>query len=412
MLARVRDNEHGWSRMAQQVRALAGTRVIDAATMVAGPLGASILADFGADVVKVEPIAGDESRTFGPGRDGMSGVYAGVNRNKRAIALDLRTEEGRELFHELCAGADVLIENMLPTVRAKFGLTAEELRERHPYLICLNVSGYGDSGPSAGRPALDPVAQALTGMIQGTGDPDGRGIKAGPPVADSSAGYLVAVAALVSLFARQKTGAGQNGSVSLVASLFHLQSPWLGQYMLADYVAPRVGNASNFYAPYNAYATRDGGAVHIVAFNDRHFERFVKAAGAEHLLDDERFTNAASRLAHREELDLVLAPWFAERDRDDIVTLLTDQNIICAPVLAYDEAVDHPQIRALEMVVGLESEALGEVRVPGLPIKLSDTPGRVERPPTALGEHTAELLKELGHNDQDIARLLAARVVR
>jgi CoA:oxalate CoA-transferase len=398
--------------MVAMAQALTGTRVIDAATMVAGPLGASILADFGADVVKVEPIAGDESRTFGPGRDGMSGVYSGVNRNKRAIALDLRTEDGRELFHELCAGADVLIENMLPSARERFGLTAEALRERHPHLICLNVSGYGESGPLAGRPALDPVAQALTGMMQATGESNGGGIKAGPPVADAAAGYLVAIAALVAILAKQRTGVGQDGSVSLVGSLFHLQAPWLGQYMLADYVQSRVGNASNFYAPYNAYPTRDGGAVHVVAFNDRHFERFARVADVERLLDDERFADAASRLAHREELDAELAPWFAGRDRDDIVTLLSEQNIICAPVLSYDEAVEHPQIRALDLVVDIEHDTLGPLQVPGIAIKLSDTPGRVERPPTSLGEHTSELLAELGHDDQDIARLLAARVVR
>ncbi|MDX2704525.1 CoA transferase [Streptomyces sp. PA03-6a] len=395
-----------------QTQALAGTRVIDAATMVAGPLGASILADFGADVVKVEPIAGDESRTFGPGRDGMSGVYSGVNRNKRAIALDLRTEEGRELFHELCAGADVLIENMLPGVRERFGLTPEDLRERHPHLICLSVSGYGESGPLAGRPALDPVAQALTGLMQATGEPQGPAVKAGPPIADSASGYLVAVAALVALLAKQRTGAGQHGSVSLVGSLFHLQTPWLGQYLLAGHVQSRVGNASNFYAPYNAYPTRDGGAVHVVAFNDRHFDRLARAVGAERLLDDARFADAASRLAHREELDDALAPWFAGRDRDDVVELLTEQDVICAPVLAYDEAVVHPQIRALDLVVDIAHDTLGPLRVPGVPIKLSATPGRVERPPTSLGEHTAELLKELGHDDEDIARLLAARVVR
>ncbi|MFE9812904.1 CaiB/BaiF CoA transferase family protein [Streptomyces sp. NPDC005227] len=394
-----------------QAKALLGTRVIDAATMVAGPLGASILADFGADVVKVEPLTGDESRTFGPGRDGMSGVYSGVNRNKRAIALDLRAEEGRELFHELCAGADVLIENMLPGVRDRFGLSPDALRRRHPHLICLNVSGYGENGPLAGRPAMDPVAQSLTGLMHATGDVDGPATKAGPPIADSAAGYLIAIAALVALLAKQRTGAGQDGSVSLVGSLFHLQTPWLGQYLLADHVPSRVGNASAFYAPYNAYPTRDGGSVHVVAFNDRHFARLAQVVD-KRLLDDERFAEAASRLAHREELDAALAPWFADRDRDDVVTLLSEQNIICAPVLAYDEAVAHPQIRALDLVVDIEHSTLGPLQVPGIPIKLSDTPGRVERPPTSLGEHTAELLAELGHDNQDIARLLAARVVR
>ena len=208
--------------------ALEGIRVVDAATMVAGPLGASILGDFGAEVIKVEPIAGDESRTFGPGRDGMSGVFSGVNRNKKAIAIDLRTDDGLAIFHKLCAGADVLIENMLPAVRERFGLTAAELRNRHPHLIALNVSGYGDDGPLAGRPAMDPVAQAMTGFMAATGWRGGEAIKAGPPIADSSAGYLIAIAALVAILARQQTGQGQAGSVSLVGHCSICRRPGWG----------------------------------------------------------------------------------------------------------------------------------------------------------------------------------------
>jgi CoA:oxalate CoA-transferase len=394
--------------------ALEGIRVVDAATMVAGPLGASILGDFGADVIKVEPIGGDESRTFGPGRDGMSGVYSGVNRNKRAIALDLRTADGQRIFHELCAGADVLIENMLPAVRKRFGLTAEELKWRHPHLIALNVSGYGDTGPLAGRPAMDPVAQAMTGFMAATGWRGGEPVKAGPPIADSSAGYLVAIAALVAILARSQggDGEGQSGSVSLVGALFHLQTPWLGQYLLADYVQDRPGNGSNFYAPYNAYRTRDGGAVHVVAFNDRHFGKLAQATGLTGLLDDPRFDSPAHRLAHAAEIDAALAPWFAEHDRDEVVAVLAGHDIICAPVLAYDEAVEHPQLRAMELVVDVAHDELGDLRVPGIPIKLDGSPGSIRRPPTTVGEHTAELLAELGHDPEDIARLTAAAVVR
>jgi CoA:oxalate CoA-transferase len=407
ILMKVQDNEQRID-----VQALEGIKVIDAATMVAGPLGASILGDFGADVVKVEPIGGDESRTFGPGRDGMSGVYSGVNRNKKAIAVDLRTAEGREVFHRLLAGADVLIENMLPAVRERFGLTAEELEARHPHLVALNVSGYGDQGPLAGRPAMDPVAQAITGFMAATGPRDGDAIKAGPPIADSSAGYLVAVAALVALFARQRSGAGQNGSVSLVGALFHLQAPWFGQYLFADYVQERPGNASNFYAPYNAYRTKDSGLVHVVAFNDRHFAKLVNATGQPELLEDPRFDTAAHRLANAAAIDAALAPWFAEHDRDEIVALLSSHDIICAPVLAYDEAVAHPQIRAMDLVVDVAHDELGPLRIPGIPIKLQDTPGSIRRPPTSVGEHSVEVLLDLGYSTEDVDRLTAASVVR
>lgn len=392
--------------------ALEGIRVVDAATMVAGPLGASILGDFGAEVIKVEPIAGDESRTFGPGRDGMSGVFSGVNRNKKAIAVDLRTEDGLGVFHKLCAEADVLIENMLPAARERFGLSAEELRRRHPHLIALNVSGYGDVGPLAGRPAMDPVAQAMTGFMAATGWRGGEAVKAGPPIADSSAGYLVAIAALVAILARQQTGQGQAGSVSLVGALFHLQAPWLGQYLLADYVQERPGNGSNFYAPYNAYPTKDGGAVHMVAFNDRHFAKLAQATGQPELVADPRFDGAAKRLANAAELDAALAPWFAAHDRDEVVATLAGNDIICAPVLAYDEAVEHPQITALDLVVDVVHDELDALRVPGIPIKLDETPGSIRRPPSSVGEHTSEVLAALGYQTEDIARLMAAAVVR
>lgn len=394
------------------MQALEGIRVIDAATMVAGPLGASILGDFGAEVVKVEPIGGDESRTFGPGHDGMSGVYAGVNRNKKAIALDLRTDEGRELFHELLASADVLIENMLPAIRGRYGLTSEELRSRHPHLIALNVSGYGDDGPLAGRPAMDPVAQAMTGFMATTGWRDGEAIKAGPPIADSAAGYLVAIAALVGLFARRQGTEGQAGSVSLVGALFHLQAPWLGQYLFADYIQERPGNGSNFYAPYNAYRTGDAGLVHIVAFNDRHFAKLAHAIERPELLEDPRFDTAEHRLQNAAEIDAAIAPWFAERDRDEIVALLSSHDIICAPVLAYDEAVEHPQIRALGLVVDIVHDELGPLRIPGIPVKLERTPGGVRRPPSSVGENSAEVLRDLGYSQEDVARLMAASVVR
>jgi CoA:oxalate CoA-transferase len=342
----------------------------------------------------------------------MSGVYSGVNRNKRAIAIDLRTDAGLEVFHDLLAGADVLIENMLPAVRARFGLTVEELRVRHPHLIALNVSGYGDAGPLAGRPAMDPVAQALTGFMAATGWRDGDAIKAGPPIADSSAGYLVAIAALVAILARQQTGQGQAGSVSLVGALFHLQAPWFGQYLFADYVQERPGNGSNFYAPYNAYRTQDSGLVHVVAFNDRHFAKLVKATGQPELLDDPRFDTAAHRLENVAAVDAAIAPWFAEHDRDEIVALLSSHDIICSPVLAYDEAVEHPQIRAMDLVVDIAHDELGPLRVPGIPIRLDDTPGGIRRPPSTVGEHTRAVLTDLGYAPEDIDRLTAEAVVR
>lgn len=391
--------------------ALDGIRVIDAATMVAGPLGASLLADFGADVVKVEPITGDESRTFGPRRGRESGVFVGVNRNKRDVALDLRTEAGMRIFRELCAGADIVIDNMRPASKRRLGITSDDLRAEHPRLITVSVSSFGDRGPWADRPGLDPVAQALTGMMQVTGNPDGQPLKAGPPIADTSCGHLVAVACLVALLARERTGEGQAASVSLVEALTHLQSPWVGQYLLAKAIPPRSGNRSPFYAPYEAFATADGGLVHVVAFNDRFFDGLCRAVGRADLLEDERFATGKARMEHRDALHAELADWFSRQERDEAVRVLVEHDVICAPVLAYDEAFAHPQMVANEASVPMRHAALGDIQVPGIPVKLSGTPGAVRLAPPVLGQDTDTLLAELGYPAEQIAELRAAGAV-
>ena len=391
--------------------ALDGIRVIDAATMVAGPLGASLLADFGADVVKVEPITGDDSRTFGPRRGRESGVFVGVNRNKRDLGLDLRTEDGMRIFRELVAGADIVIDNMRPASKQRLGITSDELRAEHPRLITVSVSSFGERGPWADRPGLDPVAQALTGMMQTTGAADGQPLKAGPPIADAACGHLVAVACLVALLARERTGEGQAAGVSLVDALTHLQSPWVGQYLLAEAIPPRLGNGSAFYAPYEAFGTADGGLVHVVAFNDRFFAALCRAVEREDLIEDERFATGRRRVEERDALHAELATWFARHDRDEAVQILIDHDVICAPVLAYDEAFAHPQMVANEASVPTRHAALGDLNVPGVPVKLSGTPGSVRLAPPVLGQDTDALLAELGYPAERIAELREAGAV-
>jgi crotonobetainyl-CoA:carnitine CoA-transferase CaiB-like acyl-CoA transferase len=377
------------------VRALEDIRVLDAASMMAGPYGATLLADLGADVIKLEPPNGDETRRIGPRNETDSGVFVGINRNKRSIAVDLRTEEGREVLGALVDWADVLVENLRPRAKARLGLDWETLHARNPRLVSVGVSTFGADGPYAGRPGIDSVAQAVSGLLNVTGPAGGDPVKAGPPVADAMASVLVAYGALSALWARQRTGEGQRVDVSLIDGLIHLQAPYTGQYFLLGRQQPRLGNSIDWYAPYNAYRCADGRFVHLACYNDKFFANLCAALGRPELASDERFRGNAERLAHREELDELISGWLAERPRDAALEVLWSHDVIVGPVNDYAEVFADPQVRHNEMVVETD-HASGPLRVTGVPVKLSATPGAVRRPPPGLGEHTAEVLAELG----------------
>jgi len=377
------------------VRALDDIRVLDAASMMAGPYGATLLGDLGADVIKLEPPQGDETRRMGPRTETDSGVYVGINRNKRGIAVDLRTEQGREVLSALVDWADVLVENLRPRAKERLGLDWESLHARNARLVSVGVSTFGADGPYAGRPGIDPIAQAVSGLLNVTGPAGGDPVKAGPPVADGVASLLVAYGALCALWARQRTGEGQRVEVSLIDGLIHIQAPYTGQHFLLGRQQPRLGNSTDWYAPYNAYRCADGRFVHLACYNDKFFANLCAALGRPELAGDERFRGNAERLAHRDELDELIAGWLAERPRDAALEILWANDVIVGPVNDYAEVFADPQVRHNEMVVETD-HASGPLRVTGVPVKLSATPGAVRRPPPALGEHTAEVLAELG----------------
>jgi CoA:oxalate CoA-transferase len=389
---------------------LAGLVVLDMATMVAGPLAATLLADFGAEVIKIEHLGGDESRGFGETKGEFSGVFVGVNRNKRAAAIDLRSQEGANVLRRLAERADVVIDNARPSSRARYGIDGSSLRAINRRLITASVSAFGVAGPYAGRPGLDPVAQALSGMMATTGTEESGPLKAGPPIADSATAYLTAFAILVAVQARDRTGRGQSIDASLLETLVHLQTPWIGQYFLTGFVQPLNGNGSVFYAPYEAFQARDGGMVHVVAYNDRFFAKLADAIDRADLLTDPRFETGEARLANRLILHSEIQSWFSHRGRDEAVQRLSDHDIICAPVLDYRETFQHPQVLANDMAPVLEHDVLGQLRVPGIPVKLRATPGRLDRPPPHVGEHTAAVLADLGFTTSEIEKLQSAGV--
>jgi crotonobetainyl-CoA:carnitine CoA-transferase CaiB-like acyl-CoA transferase len=389
------------------MRALDGVHVLDAASMLAGPYGATLLGDLGADVIKLEPPNGDETRRFGPRRGTDSGVFVGVNRNKRSIAVDLRTGDGRAVLDALVRWADVVVDNLRPRAKAKLGLDFPTLHALNPRVVSVSVSTFGETGPYAGRPGIDPIAQAITGFMHVTGPRGGDPLKAGPPVGDAVASLLVANGALAALWARQATGEGQAVEVALIDGLIHIQAPYTGQHFLLGTQQPRSGNSIDWYAPYNAYRCGDGRFVHIACFNDKFFANLAKAIGRVDLVDDPRFATNDARLEHRTALDGIIDEFCGSRPRDAALDVLGSHDVIVAPVNDYRETFADPQVRHNAMVVDVDHHS-GPLQVTGVPVRLSATPGDVRRAPPGLGQHTAEVLAELGLDADLVARVTAA----
>jgi crotonobetainyl-CoA:carnitine CoA-transferase CaiB-like acyl-CoA transferase len=388
---------------------LAGLKVIDLTHVMAGPTCTLMLADMGADVIKVEKIPGgdDTRRAVPPTIDGEAAAFMMMNRNKRGVALDLKTAGGRRVLARLFEDADVVVENYRPGTMAKLGFDYERLRRDNPGLIYCALSGFGLTGPYGHRGGFDLVAQAISGIMSITGEGPGRPpVKCGAPLTDITCGILAAMGILAAYAHRLKTGRGQMVDTSLLeAGIVHTY--WQSAIALATGVAPGpMGSGHPLSAPYQAFETADGWIV-IGGSNQKNWLNVLKALGAEPLAVDPRFAENADRMAHLKELEVALAPYFKAHTSGDLLTRFEAAGVPAGPV--YDVLQMHadPQVQAREMVVEVEHAKLGQVKTLGLPVKFSDTPGKVKTGAPVYGQHTREILRDHGFEHAEIEALLA-----
>jgi CoA:oxalate CoA-transferase len=384
---------------------LEGLRVIDFSRVLAGPYCAALLGDLGADVIKIEPPSGDDYRAVGPfAADGESGLFSAMNRNKRSIVLDLKTEAGRELARALCADADVVVENFRPGVADRLGIGYADLSAANPALVYASVSGFGQTGPESHRPAYDIILQAMCGLMDATGSPDGPPTMIGESVSDVVSGLFASWGVLAALLGREKSGKGTHVDVSMFDATLGLSATLVARYAATGIAPRRVGNRHPSSAPFGAYRAADGFYV-VAVLNNKLFSAFSHAIGAPHLADDPRFASDASRCRHEADLRATIEAWSSALTVDEVNRMLGAAGIPVAPIRNLQEALesDHAAHRAL--LTEVRRDGGHTKRVPSQPVKFSSYGANCVSPAPALGEHADALLQQLGYDADDIASL-------
>lgn len=391
---------------------LSGITVLDLGRHLAGPTAAMWLGDLGADVIKIEnPGKGEDARASGPPfYHGESAFFLAANRNKRSLALDLKRPEGQELFRRLAARADVVVENFRPGVMDALSIGYDTVAATNPGVIYCSISGFGADGPFADRPGLDQIIQGFSGLQSVTGFEGGEPVRVGIPIADLLTGLFGAYGVLAALQVRARTGRGQRVDTSLLESMVGMLGFQATRYLNGGDVPPPAGNHHPINAPYGVFRTRDG-YVTIGATGDKRWPKLCEVLGAPEWLEDPRFATNGGRHAHRAELAELISERLQAHTSDEWEVILNAASIPCGPIYRVDQALEHPQVRHREMVVELEHPSAGPIRLLGLPVKLSETPGAVRLPPPLLGQHSAEILRAIGVDDAELARLRDAGVV-
>ena len=391
--------------------ALDGLRVLDASQVLAGPYCAQLMADNGAEVIRVESLEGDLCRNFPPERGGQSTTFLAVNRGKRGIALNLKTAEARAVLHELAARADIMIQSFVPPRAKQFGLDYETIRAVHPEIIHLTVSGFGHKGPLREKPGLDMMVTAYSGIMGITGEPDGAPVRPGVSATDMSTGLAAYGAVMTALVARNNGQGGQAVNVSLMETAISLLAFHGINWMMEGQISRREGSGFLRLAPYEALQCQDG-PVLVGAANESGWRRICEAIEAPHLLEDARFATNADRVANRPALKAALEEILKARTAAEWIERFDKAGAVAAPIHTVDQVFEQEQVYANDMVVTVEDAEDGDLKLVGMPFKLAGTPGDPDGAPPRLGEHTEHVLRdELGMDDAAIAALRTAGAI-
>ncbi|OLC57254.1 MAG: formyl-CoA transferase [Chloroflexi bacterium 13_1_40CM_4_68_4] len=389
-----------------RVGGLADIKVVDLTRALAGPYCTMILGDHGADVIKVEmPDTGDETRLWAPPFvDGESAYYLSINRNKRSLTLDLKHEMGKRVLERLIEESDILVENFSPGALARLGFSWERIHSINRRLIYCAISGFGTDGPGRAWPAYDLIVQGMSGIQGLTGQPDGVPTMVGVPVADMVAGLYAAIGILVAVHARESSGEGQFLDATMLGSMVSLLSRQVARFFATGESPRPEGNVHASIAPYQTFVARDG-YVNICVGNNALFERFCRALGLDELLEDERYADNTKRVKHRDTLVPLVQKRVAELPKEEVVRRLREVNVPVGPIYTLAEVFRDPAARHLELMREVDHPTAGKVKVTGFPLRMSETGPSIRRHPPMLGEHSDEVLRELGFADEQIAEL-------
>ncbi|MEA4847912.1 MAG: CoA transferase [Clostridiaceae bacterium] len=369
-------------------------RILDLTRVLSGPFCTMLLADFGAEVIKVErPMLGDDSRHFGPFINGESSYFMSLNRNKKSITLNLKSEEGKAIFLKLVKSADVIVENFKAGIMDKLGLGYENLKQYNPNIIYAAITGFGYTGPFRGRAAYDGIIQAMSGIMSITGEKGGQPVRVGASISDMIAGVFCSYGIAAALLHRLKTGEGQFIDVSMLDCQIAFLENAIVKYLATGIIPSPQGTTHTSIFPFETFPTTDS-TIMIAAGNDELWEKLCIAVEAIELSEDERFSTNPNRQKNHDEMYSLLCKKTVMKTTENWQQILNSYGIPCSPINTMDEVVKNPQVIARDMIIDIDHKTAGKIQIPGIPIKMSKTPGKINKSSPLLGENTKEILQE------------------